>query len=168
MGKRAARFWRHDCGCVWHERAIFTMSACASTDSKLAEALTECERLREENRLLRGRLEMPVLEVAAPPAAAPAPAGMVNAKSSPEEKVALFRSLFRGREDVYAVRWEGRQGKAGYSPASRRLWGGPNLLDSESPREYLPLTDQVLHDHLTGGITAGVYPIPTLASSAFS
>ena len=161
MGKRAARFWRHDCGCVWHERAIFTMSACASTDSKLAEALTECERLREENRLLRGRLEMPVLEVAAPPAAAPAPAGMVNAKSSPEEKVALFRSLFRGREDVYAVRWEGRQGKAGYSPASRRLWGGPNLLDSESPREYLPLTDQVLHDHLTGGITAGVYPMLT-------
>jgi hypothetical protein len=31
------------------------------------------------------------------------------------EKVALFRSLFRGREDVYALRWEKADGMSGYS-----------------------------------------------------
>ena len=137
------------------------MSESESADSRLTEALAECERLREENRLLRDRLKLPARESATPPPAEPAPVGLVSAKSSPKEKVALFRSLFRGREDVYAVRWEGRQGKAGYSPASRRVWGGSIPLDSDSPREYLPLTDQILHDHLTGRITAGVYPMLT-------
>ena len=159
MGKRAARFWRHDCGCIWHERAISTMSAPGSNDAKLAEALAECERLREENRQLRGRLEMPVPEIAVPPAAAPAPAGMVTAKSSPEEKVKCFLGLFRGLEDVYAVRWEGRNGKAGYSPACRRVWGRPFPKHSEEPQEYFPLTDQVIHNHLLGKLTAGVYPL---------
>jgi hypothetical protein len=40
--------------------------------------------------------------------------------STPEQKIALFRSLFRGREDVYAVRWETKNGKFGYSPAGTR------------------------------------------------
>ncbi len=137
------------------------MSECDSPESKLAEALAECERLREENRLLRGRLKLTTRESTTELPAEPALAGWVSAKSSPEEKVALFRSLFRGREDVHAVRWEGRNGKVGYSPASRRVWGGSNPPDSDSPREYLPLTDQVLHDHLTGRITAGVYPLLT-------
>jgi hypothetical protein len=38
-----------------------------------------------------------------------------------ERKIALFRSLFRGREDVYGVRWEGKNGKSGYSPAANFL-----------------------------------------------
>lgn len=36
-------------------------------------------------------------------------------------KVALFRRLFQGREDVYAVRWERRDGRGGYSPAAMRV-----------------------------------------------
>ncbi len=135
------------------------MSGSDSSGDKLAEALAECDRLREENRRLRGRLGVTILEVAAPPPPEPAPAGTVTAKSSPGEKVALFRGLFRGREDVHAVRWEGRQGKAGYSPASRRVWGEPISPRSEVPRVYLPLTDQVIHDHLTGRMTVGVYPM---------
>jgi len=135
------------------------MSTSDFNDAKLAEALAECERLREENRQLRGRLEMPIPEVAALPAAAPAPAGTVTTKSSPEEKVKSFLNLFRGREDVYAVRWEGRKGKAGYSPACRRVWGRPYPKHSEEPQEYFPLTDQVIHDHLMGKLTAGVYPL---------
>lgn len=36
---------------------------------------------------------------------------------SPQEKVELFRSLFKGREDVFARRWYSRTtGKAGYQP----------------------------------------------------
>jgi hypothetical protein len=42
---------------------------------------------------------------------------------SPEAKISLFRGLFRGRQDVYAERWEGRNGRLGYMPASERNWG---------------------------------------------
>jgi hypothetical protein len=43
---------------------------------------------------------------------------MVTQSSSPAAKIALFRSLFRGREDVYPVRFESRKtGRAGYQPA---------------------------------------------------
>jgi hypothetical protein len=42
----------------------------------------------------------------------------VNQHSPVEAKIALFRSLFRGREDVYPPRFESRKtGRAGYSPA---------------------------------------------------
>jgi hypothetical protein len=43
--------------------------------------------------------------------------------STAVEKVALFRRLFRGRTDVYPVRWEGKtSGKSGYAPACANEW----------------------------------------------
>ncbi|MGH7943181.1 MAG: TOTE conflict system archaeo-eukaryotic primase domain-containing protein [Limisphaerales bacterium] len=80
-------------------------------EQKLADALSECERLRAENRDLRNRLRLPRTEasVSTDALVAPPAGAAINSKSSPEEKVKLFRSLFRGREDVYAVRWEGRR-----------------------------------------------------------
>ena len=72
-----------------------------------AAALVENDRLRSENKRLRKLLrvrevcseiisasEMETLSPVTPPLAA-------------DEKIRLFRSLFRGREDIYAVRWEG-------------------------------------------------------------
>ncbi|HUE17804.1 MAG TPA: hypothetical protein VMR25_26850, partial [Planctomycetaceae bacterium] len=45
-------------------------------------------------------------------------ANEVNRRSTPDVKVALFRSLFRGRDDVYPRRFVSRKtGKAGYAPA---------------------------------------------------
>ncbi len=135
-----------------------------SVEQKLADALAECERLRKENRALRNRLGFPENE-ASVSTIAPATASFgdpsTNSKSSPEEKVKLFRSLFRGREDVYAMRWEGRNGKTGYSPAYRKVWSSPLQRKPDEPKEYFPLTDQVIHDHLTGKLTAGVYPLLT-------
>ena len=47
----------------------------------------------------------------------------VNQLSTPERKIALFRSLFRGREDVYPRRFESRKtGKSGYAPACANEW----------------------------------------------
>jgi hypothetical protein len=47
----------------------------------------------------------------------------VNQHSSPEEKIALFRSLFRGRDGVYPRRFESRKtGKSGYAPACASEW----------------------------------------------
>ncbi|HRH15666.1 MAG TPA: hypothetical protein PK225_15120, partial [Azonexus sp.] len=39
-----------------------------------------------------------------------------------DEKIVLFRRLFRGRTDVYPVRWESKAGKSGYSPACANEW----------------------------------------------
>ena len=49
-------------------------------------------------------------------------ASIVDRTSAPQAKIALFRSLFRGREDVYAQRWESPDGRHGYSPKTDRDW----------------------------------------------
>lgn len=54
---------------------------------------------------------------------------LVTAASSPAAKIALFRSLFRGREDVFPKRWSNpRTGKSGYAPACANEWK-PRLCD---------------------------------------
>lgn len=144
-----------------HSGILFALNASTPIEQRLAAALAECDRLQEENRQLRDRLGIQTERKSVQPISTPSANGasVINSKSSPDEKVKLFRSLFRGRDDVYAVRWEGRNnGKGGYSPAHRRIWG---VHHSEQPKEYFPLTDQVIHDHLTGKLTAGVYPLLT-------
>jgi hypothetical protein len=50
----------------------------------------------------------------------------VTNDSTEEQKIALFRSLFRGREDVYPRRFESkRTGKSGYQPVCRNEWIRP-------------------------------------------
>ena len=136
-----------------------------SVEQRLADALAECERLRVENQQLRERCGLPQVETAAQSTANTvefdSTSATVTSKSSSDEKVKLFRSLFRGREDVYATRWEGRNGKTGYSPAHRKIWSNSFQKRPDEPKEYFPLTDQVIHDHLTGKLTAGVYPLLT-------
>ncbi len=99
------------------------------------------------------------------PAAQPAVAKSAPVLT-PDEKVELFRELFRGREDVHAVRWESPDGRKGYSPKSERDWKAyyaakredRRRVDKET-RKYLPLTDEVIRAHLKGEITVGVYPL---------
>jgi len=81
------------------------------------------------------------------------------------EKVALFRRLFRGRTDVYPVRWESKTaGKSGYSPACANEWRAgvcekPRIKCGDcSKRLLIPLSDSVIYDHLAGEHTVGVYP----------
>jgi hypothetical protein len=57
------------------------------------------------------------------PESSPIDLGLVSRTSLPEAKIALFRSLFRGRDDVYARRFESRKtGKSGYAPACANEW----------------------------------------------
>ena len=134
-------------------------------EQRLADTLAECERLRAENQQLRERLGLPQVEAAARltnnTVEFDSTAATVTSKSGPNEKVKLFRSLFHGREEVYAVRWEGRNGKTGYSPAYRKTWSNSFQRKPDEPKKYFPLTDRVIHDHLTGKLTAGVYPLLT-------
>ena len=82
---------------------------------------------------------------------------LVNQSSSSEAKIALFRSLFRGREDVYPRRFESRKtGKSGYAPACANEWvrgicEKPRIKCAECPhRRFLPVTDDVIRWHLSG------------------
>jgi len=82
---------------------------------------------------------------------------------STQEKVAIFRRLFRGRTDVYPLRWESRaSGKAGYSPACANEWRAgvcdkPRIKCGDCGNRLLvPLTDSVIYDHLAGEHTVGV------------
>lgn len=92
--------------------------------------------------------------------------------SSPDVKIALFRALFRGRNDVYARRFENRRtGKSGYAPACTNEWvrgicEKPRVKCAVCPhRRLLSLTDDVIRWHLSGcdpkgdPFVAGVYPL---------
>lgn len=96
----------------------------------------------------------------------------VSQHSSAEVKIALFRSLFRGRQDIYPQRFESRKtGRAGYSPACGNEWvrgicEKPRIKCSECPHQrFLPVTDDVVRWHLSGrddqgrGFVMGVYPM---------
>ncbi len=107
----------------------------------------------------------------------------ISNSSSQEEKITLFRSLFRGREDVFARRFESkRTGKHGYQPACRNEWiagrcDKPRVRCDACPnRDLTPLTDAVIEYHLKGAdpgetrrreFVAGVYPMQTDESCRF-
>ena len=93
-------------------------------------------------------------------------------ESPPEQKIALFRSLFRGREDVYPRRFESRtSGKTGYSPVCANEWVAgicekPHVKCATCQhRQFLPVTNSVIRWHLVGkderggDFVAGVYPM---------
>ncbi len=133
-------------------------------------AQEECDRLRAENARLRAMLGIEDSVSKAPgPTAIPIVSvsdSSIAAPSTPEKKVSLFRSLFRGREDVYAIRWEGKGGKSGYSPAGVTDWRAIHAARPEErtkvarkTRTLQPLADSAIRDHLTGKQTVGVYPL---------
>jgi hypothetical protein len=75
-------------------------------------------------------------------------------------KLALFRRLFNGRDDVYALRWDDlKSGKSGYAPACRYEWPPGVTKKSDATRILLPLTDKVILGHLNGDATVGIYPL---------
>ncbi|TRM13157.1 DEAD/DEAH box helicase [Lentibacillus cibarius] len=102
--------------------------------------MKEIERLKKENNELRQLLQQYQTQV---------PSNNTENKTKAEkinERVNLFRSLFKGREDVFAYRWEMNSGKSGYSPARKN-------------NRFLALTNQDIYDHLIGKKTIGLYPV---------
>lgn len=101
--------------------------------------------------------------------------------SSPlHEQVQLFKSVFKGREDVFAIRWEkparpsGGGNKSGYMPAysfdpyfyrAHKAKGG--TFQSYKDKTYLALTDDQIKKHLKGDQLIGTYPLLTDNTSWF-
>lgn len=127
--------------------------------------LGEIAALRAENARLIALLEAHGIEWRQPPELQRTELEQEASPLSTAEKVALFRDLFRGRDDVYPVRWESRKGHSGYTPACANEWreglcDKRNIKCSDcSHRQLLPLTDPVIYDHLAGKHTIGVYPL---------
>ncbi len=125
--------------------------------------MNEVQQLRAENRKLKELLQRHGIQWQREPEETRAEASGKALTSS--EKVKLFRELFRGRNDVFAVRWESKRGTSGYSPACANEWkpgvcGKPRVKCGNcNERELLPLTDDVVYDHLAGKHTIGVYPL---------
>ena len=134
------------------------------------ELESENKRLLEENDRLRRQLgsaeipnenvEIPVIEVT-----------LINKYSPSTEKIELFRSLFKGRDEVFARRWQSvSTGKSGYQPVCENEWAD-GLCDkrkykcSNCPNRILkPLTDEDVYKHLEGkDVLArdviGIYPM---------
>lgn len=133
----------------------------ALAEARLAELDGERARLQARIDSLRAAVLAPELPITVP---AP-PASQIPVPRTQAEKVVLFGQLFRGRTDVYPRRWENaRTGKSGYSPHCAKEWkrgcGKPKVKCGEcTNKEFFPVTDRVLYDHLQGEIVAGVYPL---------
>jgi superfamily II DNA or RNA helicase len=141
----------------------FAMNGEGTQRARISKLEAECAQLRQENDDLRRRFGMETAAVEPPSETSPDlppihRAGVLTNSSPALAKVSLYRSLFRGRDDVFAVRWIGKNGKAGYSPAALKDW---SHLDAKGrpARTFLPLTDDDVTAHLTGRQTIGVYPL---------
>jgi superfamily II DNA or RNA helicase/very-short-patch-repair endonuclease len=96
----------------------------------------------------------------------------LNNHSSPADKIACFRSLFRGRSDVYPQRFESQKtGRAGYSPACSNEWlrgicEKPRIKCSNClHQDWIPISERTLKWHLSGKDSSGkpfvmgIYPM---------
>jgi hypothetical protein len=131
---------------------------------------TELARLRGENARLRAAMAGTPdgATVAKLPNGAQTPTEPSAEQSalSPGERVELFRRLFRGRIDTFPVRWHSAtSGKSGYAPACADEWA-PGVCEKPrvwcadcENRKFIALSDQVIFEHLTGKLTAGIYPL---------
>ncbi|MBN8767481.1 MAG: DEAD/DEAH box helicase family protein [Thiobacillus sp.] len=122
--------------------------------------------LKAENARLIALLEANGIQWRAPLEPAQSALTPEPSRLSTDEKVALFRRLFRGRTDVYPIRWEGKTStKSGYSPACANEWRAgicekPRIKCGDcGSRLLIPLSEAVLYGHLTGKHTVGVYPL---------
>ncbi len=145
----------------------------AEAEEKLARLESERQSIMDHMKDLRQQRSHSLFKHG--PSKADSLSPIITNQSSPEDKVRLFLSLFRGRQDVYPRRFESkRTGKIGYQPACRNEWlkrlcGKPRIKCGNcNNRDFLPVTEEVIQNHLRGldpqdrsqrDFTIGVYPM---------
>ena len=141
------------------------------SNSLRSSSCTECEQLRAENMRLTALLKANGIDLRINEQKSES--SIVIEEELPraniistQEKVALYRRLFRGRTDVYPIRWESKTSdKTGYAPACANEWRTgvcekPRIKCSDcGNRLLIPLSDSIIFDHLAGEHTVGVYPL---------
>ena len=132
--------------------------------------LEENKKLKAELALLKDKTGLVMPEAEATPQIS---ISSINKHSSPEEKINLFRSLFKGREDVFARRWYSKTtDKSGYQPVCENEWN-EEFCDKKKykcsacpNRKLMVLTDKDIYRHLSGKDSygrdvVGIYPMLT-------
>ena len=137
----------------------------ANLDDRRSQLLDELKRLRQQALEQISSTQIPLnLQT-----------NLINNQSSQDEKIKLFRSLFKGREDVFPRRFENsRTGKSGYAPVCRNEWRPglcqkPKISCQECNfRAFAAVNDEIIRNHLMGkdpqehtakNYTIGVYPL---------
>jgi hypothetical protein len=133
-------------------------------DAEIEAARQDLAKLDRLRQLAAARLNE--LDRLRGPSSAGGAGGAGSGEWSAASKVRLFRDLFRGREDVFAVRWEkhGRN-RSGYSPRCANEWqhgicGKPKVRCGECPNQaFVALDHRQLLGHLQGRQVVGIYPL---------
>jgi superfamily II DNA or RNA helicase len=137
------------------------------------QLMNEMARLREDIKVLRPfPIPQQSVPMDVPPqvhSTTPIPPQKVFSTSVPSQirpnatGIEVFRALFRGRDDVYAKRWENLQkATSGYTPACAKEWKRPHCTKPQKKCTecvYSPMTHDVITSHLAGYLTVGVYPM---------
>lgn len=132
--------------------------------------LEENKKLKAELYMLKGETSLTMPEKSTSPTTL---ISTINKHSSPEAKISLFRSLFKGREDVFARRWYSKtSNKSGYQPVCENKWN-EEFCDKKKykcsacpNRKLMTLTDKDIYRHLSGKDlygrdVVGIYPMLT-------
>jgi superfamily II DNA or RNA helicase len=142
--------------------------------------LSEIDRLKHENSRLKAQLAL--VKPSRPPNATTSNQSEnnnfgsqtnretggfnVSNRSDARIKINLFMSLFKGRKDVYAQRWENiLKNRSGYAPVCLNQWktdlcGKPKIPCVKCGyKSYAALYEKVIERHLRGNCVAGVYPM---------
>ena len=86
----------------------------------------------------------------------------IDRHSQTDQKIALFREMFRGRTDVFPIRWDNaKSGKSGYAPACHNEWQRgvcekPRVKCSVCPNQaFIEVSDNLIERHLRGTTSTG-------------
>jgi len=143
--------------------AVSDSVAATSLDAAIADARNRVEELdRLRTAAAERLLELTGLRGAQPDRGEPNGA----TEYSPAAKLRIFRGLFGGRDDVFAVRWDNSaQNRAGYAPRCANEWqrgvcGKPKVKCGVCNNQaFLTLDDRQLLAHLQGRQVVGLYPL---------
>ena len=84
---------------------------------------------------------------------------------SNNEKIELYQSYFKGRDDVFSFRYINKDGKKGYSVSCKNRSNITGFCQKGIKcneckyKEDLPLTKDIIKKHLQGKISIGIYPL---------
>ena len=130
-----------------NKQILIVESELAALDAKRAALQNRIRQLNELKQTIADE-QFPFARLSVP---------TVTNESPQERKIALFRSLFRGRKDVYPRRFESkRTGKSGFQPVCRNEWirpicQKPKIKCGECEnRDFMPFSDDVIRNHLIG------------------
>ena len=134
---------------------------------RLAELKKRIAALDEERATITTEIatlkQSPVAEALLPDvASSERVARTIDRYSQIDQKIALFREMFRGRTDVFPIRWDNvKSGKSGYAPACHNEWQRgvcekPRVKCSvRANQAFIEVSDNLIERHLRGTTSTG-------------